>query len=173
MDSTLSSLRSDLVEAKEEDIDCTASQAYVDISSLNSGLWTRLRSVWLGSTRLEQVSLDYMRYTSMFRSGNAKPTIWALYGTQILFPQGCASSYTDLVIHYDKKTATLALTDSMPYNDIFNEFFREMLVMTAKAKKEGILDRADSAFNNMFRQRAMHEEIARGFIPKPYTYKGF
>jgi hypothetical protein len=61
----------------------------------------------------------------------------------------------------------------MPYNDRFNEFFREMMVMTAKAKKEGIVDKADSMLNEMFRSRAMQEEIQRGFIPKPYNYKEF
>ena len=173
MDSQLSALHSDLVEAKEESIDTVSSQAYVDISGLNSGLWNRIRSVWIGSTRLEQVSLDYMRYTSMFRSNDARPQIWALYGQQILFPTGADSAHTDLVIYYDKKTASLALGDSMPYNDLFNEFFREMMVMTAKAKKEGILDRADATLNEMFRSRAMTETIQRGFVPKPYVYWGF
>lgn len=173
MDTSLSSLNSDLVEAEEDSIDTVASQAYVDISGLNSGLWHRIRSVWIGSSMLEQVSLNYMRYTRMFRSSDAKPTIWALWNDQILFPTGADDAHTDFNIYYDKKTATLALTDDMPYSDRFNEFLREMLVMTAKAKKEGILSRADGAFNTMFRARAMQEEISRGFIPKPYNYREF
>jgi hypothetical protein len=173
MDSQLSALQSDLVEAEELSIDTVKSQAYVDISGLNSGLWNRVRSVWIGSTRLEQVSLNYMRYTRQFRSGDARPTIWALWNDQILFPSGCDAAHTDFNIYYDKKTASLALSDSMPYNDRFNEFFREMMVMTAKAKKEGILDRSDATLNEMFRSRAMTEEIQRGFIPKPYIYWGF
>jgi hypothetical protein len=173
MDTQLSALQSDLVEAEEADIDTVADQAYVDISNLNSGLWHRIRSVWLGSTRLEQVTLNYMRYTSRFRSGSAKPQIWALYGNQILFPQDCDSAHTDLFIYYDKKSAALTLSSNMPYSDRFNEFFREMLVMCAKAKKEGIMDRADAALNEMFRSRAMQEEISRGFVPKPYNYWEF
>ena len=173
MDSQLSALQSDLVEAIEEDIDTVESQAYVDISSLNSGLWSRLRSVWIGSTRLEQVSVNYMRYTSMFRSGDARSTIWALSNQKILFPTGMDAAHTNLVIYYDKKSAVLAPGSDMPYFDLFNEFFREMMVTAAKAKKEGILDRADALFTEMFRSRAMHEEIARGFVPKPYNYWGF
>jgi hypothetical protein len=173
MDSHLSALRSDLTEAEELDIDTVASQKYVDISDLNSGLWHRIRSVWIGSDRLTQVSLSYMRYTRRFRSGNAKPSIWSLYNDQILFQQGASSAYTTLAIYYDKKSAVLTLASSMPYSDRFNEFFREMLVMNAKAKKEGLVDRADSVFNNMFRSRAMTEEIARGFIPRPYNYTEF
>jgi hypothetical protein len=173
MDSHLSALQSDLTEAEELDIDTVASQKYVDISGLNSGLWHRIRSVWIGSDKLTQVSLSYMRYTRMFRSGNAKPSIWALYNDQILFQQGASSAYTNLAIYYDKKSNALTLASDMPYSDRFNEFFREMLVMNAKAKKEGLVDRADSVFNNMFRSRAMTEEIARGFIPRPYNYTEF
>jgi len=173
MDSSLSALQSDLVEAEELGIDTVASQAYVDISTLDSGLWTRIRSVWIGSTRLEQVSLNYMRYTRQFRSGDARPTIWALWNNHILFPSGCDDAHTDLNIYYDKKTAALILSSNMPYSDRFNEFLREMLVVCAKAKKEGIIDRADTLLSAMFRSRAMQEEIARGFIPKPYVYWEF
>jgi hypothetical protein len=304
MDSQLSALQSDQVEAKDESIDLVSGQSYMSISGLNSGLWNRLRSVWIESRRLEQVSLDYMRYTSMFRSGNAVPSIWSLYGNQILLPQGAtaptelmpnavdrtfsaASAWTDVdlavtgaydetddlsllagaagagdyctlavasapttvgskyrmlydlsglvgswyvkdftgaqtigtisadatqgyldwtaeysggyrlvavshnaagdfdnfklylrsdnnvTIFYDKKSSALTLAGDMPYSDRFNEFFREMLVMTAKAKKEGIIDRADSLLNEMFRSRAMTEEIQRGFIPRPYVYWEF
>ena len=173
MDTQLSALQSDLVEAEETGIDTVASQAYVDISGLNSGLWHRIRSVWIGSTRLEQVSLNYMRYTRQYRSNDARGTIWALSNQQILFPTGMDSAHTDLNIYYDKKSAVLTLSSSMPYFDIFNEFFREMMVTAAKAKKEGVLDRADSLFTEMFRSRAMQEEISRGFVPKPYIYWRF
>ena len=173
MDASLSALQSDLVEAEELGIDTVASQAYVDISGLNSGLWNRIRSVWLGARRLEQVSLNYMRYTRRFRTGDGQPTIWALWNDQILFPQGDSATRTNLAIYYDKKSDALTLSTSMPYNDRFNEFFREMLVMTSKAKKEGIVDKADAMLNEMFRSRAMTEEIQRGFIPKPYIYWEF
>jgi hypothetical protein len=174
MDATLSSLSSDLVEAEETSIDTVASQDYVDISAMNSGLWNRVRRVYLGSDTLEQVGLPYMRYTRLYRSGDARPHIWALSGTQILFPQGADAAHTDLLIYYDKKTATLSLSDSMPYDDIFNEFLREMLVLNAKAKKQGLMNRTDTAFNEMFKRRAMQETISRGFIPKhPWDYSFF
>ena len=173
MDASLSALQSDLVEAEELAIDTVDTQAYVDISALNSGLWTRIRSVWIGSSKLEQVSLNYMRYTRMFRDGDAVPTIWALSNDQILFPSGCNGSLTTLAIYYDKKSDALTLSSSMPYNDRFNEFFREMMVMQSKLKKQGQISRPDAMSQEMFRSRAMQEEIARGFIPKPYIYWGF
>jgi hypothetical protein len=61
----------------------------------------------------------------------------------------------------------------MPYSNRFNEFFREMMVTTAKGKKQGILSKTDGVFTEMFRSRAMQEEISRGFIPKPYDYWSF
>jgi hypothetical protein len=100
------------------------------------------------------------------------PTIWCLHDNQILFPQ-VPGSVKNLLIEYDKKTATLTLSDSMPYTDRFNEFFREMVVAHAKAKKEGVVDKSDVMFQDMFRQRAMQEEIARGFVPKAYRYWEF
>ena len=173
MDSNLSALQSDLVEAEELTIDTVDTQAYVDISALNSGLWTRLRSVWIGSSRLEQVSLNYMRYTRMFRDGDAVPTIWALSNDQILFPSGCDGTLTTLVIYYDKKSDALTLSSDMPYNDRFNEFFREMMVLAIRSKRMGKAAQADSMYYTMFKQRAMTEEIQRGFIPKPYIYWEF
>lgn len=229
LDSTLSSLRSDLVLGHDDTFTTTANQDYVSISTLNSGLWSRIRRVWRdGSNQLEQVNLGYMHYTRHFRkslltsgdsiavgdycktisrsttdlttlgagdnnagtywtcstagtlgSGDAvwkftsgKPTIWALEGNSILLPTA-PGAVENLHIEYDKKTAVLTLSTAMPYSDRFNEFLREMLVLCAKAKKEGVMDRADAALHSMFHARAMQEEIQRGFVPKPYNYMEF
>jgi len=304
LDSNLVSLNSDLTEAIDETHETTAGQSYVDLSSsLNSGNWLDIRSVWLGANRLEKVSLDRLRYESMFNTANQTPRVWSLAGRKIYFPApstgptelmpnlvdrdfSAASAWSDidlglfgayddtddltilsgaagtfcglvaasapmtagqkyrikydldnvveswylkdttgtqifgtmdtdgtqnslnfrvddditggyrvvavtntsagdfdnfhlynwldcLTIFYDKKTAVLTLTDSMPYNDIFNEFLREMLVLCAKAKKEGIINRADGVFNSLFKQRVMQEEISRSFIPRNYNYMEF
>lgn len=174
LDAELSSLSSDLVEGEEAGIDTVLGQDYIDISSMNSGLWNRVRRVYIGSDSLEQISLPYMRYTRLYRSGNARPRLWALSNQQILFPQGADDAHTDVLIYYDSKTAELTLSSSMPYNDIYNEFIREMLVLCAKAKKKGLMDRPELAFNATFRRRAMQEEISRKFIPKnPWNYSFF
>jgi hypothetical protein len=229
LDAALSSLDSELVLGHIDTLLTTANLDYVDISSMNSGLWSRVRRVWRdGSNLLDQVSVRAMHYTRHYRkslltSGDAvavgdyiqtitqtttnfiplgaadntsgtywtctvagtlgasdvvwkftsgKPSIWALEGNKILFPTVVGAVQT-ISAEYDKKTAVLALTDNMPYSDRFNEFLREMLVMCAKAKKEGILDEADTALNQMFHARAMQEEISRGFIPKNYNYTEF
>ena len=290
LDSNLVSLNSDLTENKCQYIIPTTGQSWIDLSSsLNSGNWLDLRSVWWGSNKLNKVSIDRLRYNSMYRSGNAVPYEWAISGRKILFSQG-TSAVTNLVttylpadwtnvdianydettdltvtadavgqyctmlnapttvgvkytiqitvdnlvgswdfkdftgtqtfgsitedgtyaftfvaeytgggmlvatsatasgdftavklynfndvltIFYDKKTSALALTSSMPYNDTFNEFLREMLVLCAKAKKEGIISKSDGVFNSLFKQRVMQEEISRSFIPRNYNYMEF
>jgi len=79
-------------------------------------------------------------------------------------------TFSDTIsIFYDTKTTALSLSDSMPYDDMFNEFLREMLVLCAKAKKEGIINRADGVFNNLFKMRVMQEEISRSYIPRYYN----
>ena len=309
LDSNLVSLNSDLTENIDQTHETVAGQSYIDLtSSLNSGNWLDIRSVWLGSNKLEKISLGRLRYDSMFRTANETPTTWALAGRKIYFPApatgptelmpnavdrnfSAASAWTDvdlaatgsydesgdlsitagaagagdyctlavasapmtagqkyrvkydldtvveswylqdftgaqtfgtmdtaddgttqntinfrldadltggfrivavandasgnfdnfklynfsdtLTIFYDTKTTALSLSDSMPYNDMFNEFLREMLVLCAKAKKEGIINRADGVFNSLFKQRVMQEEISRSFIPRPYNYMEF
>lgn len=225
MDFILSSLRSDLVLALDDTLTTTANLDYVDISSLNSGLWTRIRRVWYENRKpSEQVTTQYMYYTRQWRknllvsgdslavgdyakiisqattdftglgaaantagtyftvtvagdlsTGDAVwkftsglPTIWALHDSKILLPS-VPGEVKNLTVEYDLKSAVLTLASSMPYTDRFNEFLREMLVATAKAKKENRIEKADMMFQNLFKARAMQEEIARGFVPRPYV----
>jgi len=100
LDTNLSAMNSDLVEAKCQYINPTTGQSYLDLSSdLNSGNWLTVRSVWLGSTQMTKKNLGFIRRSSMFRSGNANPTEWTLSGRQILFPHGTAA-VTDLADGY-------------------------------------------------------------------------
>ena len=169
MDSELAALNSDLVEGEELGIDTTSSQNYVDLSVLNSNLWSSLRSVWIAQDRLENISIDELRYKRHFReSSTGQPQYWSLSNRLLLFEQACDQAYTTLKIYYNKKTATLALTDSMPYSDIFNELFREMFLLHAQFKKDGRPNPANSTYTSIFRKRAMEETIMRKFTRKPY-----
>jgi hypothetical protein len=168
MDSTLASLGSDLVEAEELDIDAVEDQDYVDLVDMNTTLWDSIRSVWIDQDELEKVTIDRMRYKRHFWNGKSKPIYWCLSNRLILFEQDAAESYTTLKIYYNKKTAVLTLTDDMPYNDIFNEVFREMLVLHAKAKKEGRVSRSDSLYSEFFRTRALQENTRRDWVKRPY-----
>lgn len=168
MDSTLASLNSDLVEAYDATLSTTADQNYVDLSALNSDLWDSLRAVWISSDELTHCGIDLIRYKRQFNSGSAQPKYWALSNRYLMFEQDADDAYT-LEITYNKKTAALALTDSMPYSDVFNEIFRELLVMHARAKKDGQLANVDRYYNDIFKSRAMQENLRRNFVIKPYV----
>jgi hypothetical protein len=171
MDSTLASLDSDLVEAQSDgDITLASGAKAADISSaLNSGLWDNIKDIWIDTDQLTQVSVDCMRRERIWvGSTTGQPYYWALHGTDILFERLADANYS-LDIYYNKRTAALTITDSMPYNSIFDETFRELLVGNAKAKKEGRISRSDGFYSELFRRRAMQENLRRNFVPKPYS----
>ena len=169
MNSQLVALESELVEEEELDIDCVADQDYVDISGLNSGLYQTILRVWIDQDLIEQTSLGSIRYKRIYRSGQtAQPYYWCLKGDKIMFEVDCASAYTGLKIYYTKKQAALALTDSMPYDDRFNEVFREVMVLYAMAKKEGNVSGVSRTMTALFQKRAMEETISRTFVPRGY-----
>jgi len=171
MDSTLASLDSDLVEAQDENCTIASGAKYSDISAdLNSGLWDNIKDVWIDTDQLTQVSVDWIRKERIWQGDTVtgQPYYWALSNTSILVEKNTDQEYT-LDIYYNKKTDTLALTDSMPYNSIFDETFRELLVGNAKAKKEGRISRSDAFYSELFRRRAMQENLRRSFVPKPYS----
>ena len=83
--------------------------------------------------------------------------------------RGAAMAGTNLSITSNGTgTNTVSQTDIMPYNSMYDEFLREMLVMCAKAKKEGVIEQPEAVYQQIFRGRAMQEEIRRGFNPLPY-----
>jgi hypothetical protein len=168
LDSELASVNSEFVNGVETSIDTVASQNYVDISAMNSGLWDSIKQVWIGSDRLEWLNIDEMYYKRKFISGDRYPYYWSLEGTNIIFETGADSAHTDLVIHYNKKTADLTLTDSMPYNDIFNEVIREATVRYARSKAAGQLDNIDNLYYGMFKQAVFAENMRRNYRPKSY-----
>lgn len=171
MDSTLSHMNSDLTKDITKTIDTVADQDYVDLSAApNSGLWQSITEVWIGSDKLEKRSVDNVWYNAKFRSSSERPWIWAVHNRRIIFPADCDQVYTDLIIQYHKKTGVLLSTANMPYNDIFNEFFREQLVLHSKMKRLGPQAIAgDQVWNAAFKRVAMAEVIRRGWCEKPYN----
>jgi hypothetical protein len=169
MNGQLSVLDSELVEGEEVDIDCVAAQKFVDLSNLNSGLWSNVKQVWIGQNLIEQVGLASMRYKRIYRTGQtAEPYYWTVREEQLLFEQDCAEAYTTLTIYYNKKQSSLTFGDSMPYQDRFNESFREMLSLYAQGKKDGNTSTMAQLMRNIFYKRAMEETIRREFVQKPY-----
>lgn len=66
-------------------------------------------------------------------------------------------------------THTITLTaDAMPWDGIFDELLREMVVMHARAKMTGEVGQPEAIYGDVFRKRAFEERIRREFIPKYY-----
>jgi hypothetical protein len=165
----LAVLNSEAVEGEETDIDCVADQNYVDLSSMNSGLWSNVKHVWIAQDLIQQISLSEMRYKRIYRPGqSSRPYYWTIREEQLLFEQDCASAYTTLVMYYNKKQAALAFGDPMPYQDRYNETFREMLSLYAQSKKDGNSTALSGLARSVFYKRAMDEVIRRDFVQKPY-----
>lgn len=260
MDSSLASMRSDLVHGTETDIDATTSQDYIDLTDMNNGQWDSVRSVWIGTDRKDRIDIDLMYYKRKWYSENAEPQFWTLEGRRLLWETGADSSYSTIVIHYNKKhrkrlqswtdtftavaendwivpasgthtfvtgdgpftvstsasdlpaglttdtnywiifdpsqparfklasskanaldgtavtlsdagTGTHTITmgdDYMPWDGIFDELMREMIVMHARAKMTGNVGQPEAIYGDVFRKRAFEERIRRSFVPKYY-----
>jgi len=169
LESTLTSLNSDLVHGTAT-LSFLISTNSLDIATaLNSGKWDSIRSLWNGTDKLEKVSLDElytMRQNASTQTG--APDFWALGGTVLQFDKTSAEAHS-LTCYYNSKTGTVTASSTTPYNGIFDDSLREMLVMHAKAKKEGLLAKSEMMYSELFRKRAMEIEIRRSFIPKTYS----
>jgi hypothetical protein len=104
IDSTLLVNRSDLLHGEETNIDTVASQNYVDLTDMNNTYWDSVREVWIGTNRLEPISVPFMYYKRKWYSADAEPQFFAVEGNHLLFETTADAAHTDLVIYYNKKT---------------------------------------------------------------------
>jgi hypothetical protein len=66
-------------------------------------------------------------------------------------------------------TQTVTLQpELLPYDGIFDEYFREIVVLHAASKQEGQVRGPDAFYERLFRKRAFEETIRRDFVPKYY-----
>jgi hypothetical protein len=128
-----------------------------------------VREVWIGTDKIDQVSVPEIYRKQKWYTGNAKPIFWALDSENIVFQQGSDDTHS-LHIHYNQLPAIItdAASDDMPWNDRFNETIIQSLVIYSRAKKDDTVERPDQMIENMFRTRAMAETIRRNFVPKRY-----
>jgi hypothetical protein len=169
LESTLTSLNSDLVQGTATLSFLIATNSLDIATALNSGKWDSIRSLWNSTDKLQKISVDELfniRQSTSTQTG--APNFWALGGTTLQFDKTSGVAYS-LTCYYNSKTGTVTASSTTPYNGIFDDSIREMLVMHAKAKKEGILAKAEIMYGEMFRKRAMEIEIRRSFLPKTYS----
>ena len=167
LDSTLTALNSSFVH-KQSTVSLGAAVNYLDVkTNLNSGKWDSIREIWIGQDMLEKTSVDSLYYKRKFLTGTGKPYYWAVAGDNVQFEMTTDAVYS-LTINYNQTTGTLTASSNMPYSDRFNEVFREMLVMHAKAKKEGAMSPSEQVYQAAFRRVAIEQQIRSDFIPKYY-----
>jgi len=167
MDSSLIALNSDLVHGSAS-LSLGAGVTQLDISStLNSGKWDTIRSLYRSRVKIYQLSVDDLYYNRLMTSGTGAPDYWALQGTTLQFDKTTDQIYT-LTCWYNKTTGTLSGSSTTPYAGIVDDWLREMLVMHAKSKKEGNLGKPEMIYSELARKRAMEIQIRRSFVPKPY-----
>ena len=167
LDNTLCSMNSSYVHGTATLTLSTAANS-IDLSAnLNSGDYDTVRAVWIGSDEKEKISSDMMYYKRQFISDTREPDFWAMEGIYMIFDSTADADYS-VEVSYNKTTPTLALTDNMPYADKFNQIFRELLVMHAKAKKEGGIAPAEQTYHAMFRAKAFADQIRQDYIPKRF-----
>lgn len=168
LESSLTALNSDLVHGSASLI-FSATVYSLSLSALNSGNWDSIRSLWYGNYQLTKIPLDAIYlYRQMSSTETGQPEYWAIEGDTIQFNRKSDIAYT-LTCYYNKRIGTVTSTTSTPFNGIFDDSIREMLVMHAKAKKEGNLGKAEMLYGEMFRKRAMEIELRRSFVPDTYV----
>jgi len=96
----------------------------------------------------------------------AQPYYWAHEGTNIIFEHTSNDDYA-LIIHFDKKNSALVSSDSMPYNNEFNEPVRQAVALIAKNRNEYDVA-GDGALYDFFMAAAMSKDLKRNFVKKKY-----
>lgn len=168
LDSTLASLNSDIVMARDNTNHALADgDTTEDVSSLNSGNWDSIDMIWISTDPLTKIPLTDMWVKRLYDLNDGQPRYWALQGDTIYFEKTADTAYT-LDIYYNKKTATLTATDNMPYSDIYNGLIREMLVKVAKSKYDQRMSQPVNFYEEMFFRRVMQEEARRSWMPPTY-----
>lgn len=167
LDSTLTALNSSFVH-KQSTVALGAAVNYLDAkTNLNSGNWDSIREVWISQTMLEKIGVDHLYYKRKYLTNTGQPYYWALAGDNIQFEVTTDAIYS-LTINYNQTTGTLTAASDMPYSDRFDDVFREMLVMHAKAKKEGAMSPTEQTYQAAFRRVAIELQIRTDFVPKYY-----
>lgn len=167
LESILAAQNSDLVHGVAS-LTLASGANSLDISSvLNSGNWDSIRSLWNGATQIYHIPLDDVYYKRQIQSLTGTPNFYALSSVSFIFDATADANYT-LTCYYNSKSAALTIASTTPYNGIFDDMLREMLVMHAKAKKEGLIGKSEMQYSELARKRIMEIDLRRRFVKKPY-----
>jgi hypothetical protein len=174
LDYELSRVNSDLV-AKSSDVTLSSSDTSVD---LPTGC-ILVRDAWIGTAQLNALTpYNQLQYDRQRQSTTGQPTYYCQAGNKVEFNKTADQDYT-VKLFYDVRTYTsvnpnisldLVSSDTMPYNDIYNNAIKQAIVLQAKSRNEmsGIEGAMMQIFSSSVRSR---EAIKRNLPPFPEKRK--
>lgn len=154
--------------------DQTLTESTVTLSSGNDSctvptIYTvNIRQIWNSDEEpLYKQEPMWIYERRMHRDGDtAEPNYWAHIGNNIEFEVTADANYTFTVYHDDTSTILTAVGDTMPYNDKYNEFLRETIVMMARSRMDKKFIQTDAVYSSLFRDIVHQDMINRNFVPK-------
>ena len=158
---------------KNSDFTTTSSSVALASGDYTSTAPTRnhfIICIFNGSDLLTKEPLGEVMYRYQINnesSATGSPGYWAYNNGNIYFNIEADANYT-LTAHHHVKTATLTLVDNLPYNDFFNEYIREAIVVMASKAKDDKVVNVDMEFYKMFQLAVNEAVIGRNFTPKDY-----
>jgi hypothetical protein len=164
-------LLDELLITKQSDFTMTSADVtlssgeYVATSPTRSNLVVAL---FYGTEKIIKEPLSDVMYRYQINnegSVTGKPRYWAYNNNNLLFNVEADDDYT-LKAHYHVKTATLDSSSNMPYNDWFNNYLREALVVMASKARDDKVVSVDMQFYELFKRIVDSAVVGRNFIPK-------
>lgn len=136
--------------------------------------------VYIDQTELYHITLEelYRRRIDVIGSSTGQPYYYATWikpsgsdGRAIGFDYTADQDYTISYI-YNELTSTLTTSSYMPYDDMFNDYLREGVVLFAQSTKDKNIVPVDKLWRDMFRGFLFQTSLASGRMPR-YRKKDF
>ena len=158
--SVLQSLHSDWVHATDTSITLEEDGNSVDVPSD----FATVRSIWIDDDQIVKKGVDYIYYKRKHISDEGQPDYFAIEAAEFIFERTADQDY-DLTVYYNKNSTDLALTDTLPFSDEFNQPLRQAVILQAKSRNEYDL-MGDAAMHDFFMAAALAKVVSRRFVPK-------
>jgi len=160
LDLILAANKSDLSLTKDTSLTLSSGNSSVALPST----FLDIESLWIDTTELDKKDLSYIYEELQVSSTSNQPWAYALANANLMFNCSADQDYS-LTLFYYTKHADLALTDSMPYSDLFNNTLIQLIVLIAKTRNE-INALPESAIYDSLRDAVMSNIISRRHIPR-------
>ena len=124
------------------------------------------RSLWIGTSRLQKLTVDEIYRQQKHISTDGEPTYYSIEGLNFIFERDADADYS-LTVHYNSKPTALVVGSAMPYNDIFNDSISKSVVIQAKNRNElGV--NIDAVLEGIFHSAATAYVVSRNYAPNRY-----